>query len=105
FWAVLIPLAVGGLTIAATMGVNGLIGLKLDAVTAASPQLLLGISVATVMHVLATFFDGKRAGLASPAAAEASLAENLVPILLTNAATALGFASFMVGNIVPITNL
>ena len=104
-WAIVIPLGVGALTIAATVGVNGIFGLKLDAVTAASPQLLLGISVATVMHVLATFFDHKRAGLDSPHAAEESLAENLVPILLTNAATALGFASFMVGNIVPITVL
>lgn len=104
-WAVLISLGVGAFTIATTLGVNGLLGLKLDAVTAASPQLLLGLSVATVMHVLASFFEGKRQGLDSPEAARRALSENLVPILLTNAATGLGFASFMVGNIVPITVL
>jgi predicted RND superfamily exporter protein len=104
-WAVLVPLLVGLLTIAAVMGFNGLLGLKLDNVTASLPQLLLGISVATVMHVLTTFFEGKRHGLASRQAAIQALEENTVAILLTNLATALGFCSFMVGNIVPVTLL
>lgn len=104
-WAILIPLGVGVLTIAGTMGVNGLIGLKLDAVTASTPQLLLGLTTATVMHLLATFFEAKRRGADSKAAAREALEDNFTPIVLTNVATALGFASFMVGNIVPITSL
>lgn len=105
FWGVLIPLGVAAATIAATMGVNGLLGFKLDAVTASMPQLLLGITVATVMHLLVTFFEEKRKGEDSKNASRLALEDNLVPILLTNIATALGFASFMVGNIVPVTLL
>ena len=105
FWAVAIPLFVAILTIASTMGVTGFLGFKLDAVTASSPQLLLGITVATVMHLLSTFFDCRRAGLTSKEAAEESIKDNMVPILLTNLATTLGFSSFMIGNIVPVTLL
>lgn len=102
-WAVIIPLVVAVLTIAATLGLHGLLGFKIDAVTAITPQVLLGISVATVMHVLATFFDEKRKGATSKDAAREALADNFVPVVLTNITTALGFASFMVGNIVPVT--
>jgi hypothetical protein len=105
FWAVAIPLFVAILTIASTMGVSGFLGFKLDAVTASSPQLLLGITVATVMHLLSTFFDCRRAGLTSKEAAEEAIKDNMVPILLTNLATTLGFSSFMIGNIVPVTLL
>lgn len=105
FWAVAIPLVVAILTIASTMGVSGFFGLKLDAVTASSPQLLLGITVATVMHLLSTFFDCRRAGTTSKEAAEEAIKDNMVPVLLTNLATTLGFSSFMIGNIVPVTLL
>ncbi len=104
-WAVLIPVVVGLLSIVAVMGLNGLLGIKLDSVTASLPQLLLGISVATVMHMLASFFEFKRQGSSSPDAARAAIDENATAMLLTNLATALGFASFMVGNIVPVTRL
>ena len=103
FWGVLIPLGVGVMTILGSLGVHGLLGNKIDAVTAITPQVLLGISVATVMHLLATFFDEKRKGLNSKEAAREALVDNFAPVVMTNVATALGFASFMVGNIVPVT--
>jgi uncharacterized protein len=104
-WAVLIPIGVGAATIMVTMGVNGLLDFKLDAVTASSPQLLLGLTVATIMHLLATFLEGKGRDLSSPDAARYALEDNFAPIILTNIATALGFASFMVGNVVPVSRL
>jgi uncharacterized protein len=104
-WAVIIPLGVGAATIMVTMGVNGLLDFKLNAVTASSPQLLLGLTVATVMHLLSTFLDAKGRDMSSPDAARYALEDNLVPIVLTNVATALGFASFMVGNVVPVSRL
>jgi len=104
-WAVVIPIGVGLLSIGSVMGLNGLLGIKLDSVTASLPQLLLGLSVATVMHMLASFFESKRAGASSPDAAREAIEDNAVPMLLTNLATGLGFASFMVGNIVPVTHL
>lgn len=104
-WAMVIPLLIGIATILVTMGINGLLDFKLNAVTASSPQLLLGMTVATVMHLLSTFLDAKAKNMSSPDAARYALEDNLVPIILTNIATALGFASFMVGNVVPITRL
>ncbi len=104
-WAMVIPLLIGIATILVTMGINGLLDFKLNAVTVSSPQLLLGMTVATVMHLLSTFLDAKAKNMSSPDAARYSLEDNLWPIILTNVATALGFASFMVGNVVPITRL
>jgi len=104
-WAVVIPLGIGAATIAVTMGVNGLLDFKLNAVTASSPQLLLGMTVATVMHLLSTFLEAKERNMSSPDAARYALEDNFFPIILTNIATGLGFASFMVGNVVPITRL
>ena len=104
-WAVVIPLGIAAATIMVTMGINGLLDFKLNSVTASSPQLLLGMTVATVMHLLSTFLDAKERNMTSPDAARYALEDNFAPIILTNIATALGFASFMVGNVVPITRL
>jgi len=87
------------------MGLNGLFGYKLNAITASSPQLLLGISVATTMHLFATFLEARASGLDSKAAARRSVEVNLVPIILTNLTTALGFFSFLFGSILPISGL
>jgi len=105
WWGVLLPLGTGLLTIVATLGISGMLDFKLNQVTASSPQLLLGISVATVMHLVNSFIEGRRAGMAAPAAARHAVEDNFMPILLTNIATGLGFASFMVGNVVPVSRL
>jgi len=102
---VVIPLGVAVFAIAAVMGLNGLFGYKLNAITASSPQLLLGISVATTMHLFATFLEARASGLDSKAAARRSVEVNLVPIILTNLTTALGFFSFLFGSILPISGL
>jgi predicted RND superfamily exporter protein len=104
-WGVLLPVGIGIATIVATLGINGMLDFKLNSVTATSPQLMLGLAIATSMHLLSTFFDAKRRGESSPVAARLALVENFSPIIMTNIATALGFASFMVGNVVPITRL
>jgi predicted RND superfamily exporter protein len=104
-WGVLIPLGTAGLTIASVMGLNGLLGFKLNAITASSPQLLLGITVAATMHLFATFIERRAAGDTPPEAARHSLEHNFGPIFLTTVPTALGFFSFMVGSIVPVSRL
>ena len=104
-WGVLLPIGVGIATILVTVGLNGLLDYKLNSVTASFPQLMLGLTIATSMHLLATFFEAKRRGESSPAAARLALEDNFAPVIMTNVATALGFASFMVGNVVPITRL
>lgn len=105
FWGLLLPVFTGLATIAVTMGISGLLGFKLNQVTATSPQLMLGLATATVMHILATFFEAKREQRRSRESAQHALEDNMVPILLTNLATTLGFASFTVGNVEPITLL
>jgi uncharacterized protein len=104
-WGVLIPLGTAGLTIASVMGLNGILGYKLNAITASSPQLLLGITVAATMHLFASFIERRARGDSPPEAARHSLEHNLGPIILTTIPTALGFFSFMVGSIVPVSRL
>ncbi len=104
-WGMLIPLGCAFLTIATTMGLTGLMGYKLNAVTASTPQILLGIGIAGSVHMLAAFLSAKSNGLSSADAVRVTLRENMGPVFLTEFTTALAFYSYYATPIVPIQRL
>jgi predicted RND superfamily exporter protein len=104
-WGMLIPLGCAFLTIATTMGLTGLMGYKLNAVTASTPQILLGIGIAGSIHILAAFLSAKSHGLTSADAVRHTLRENLGAVFLTEFTTALAFYSYFATPIVPIQRL
>jgi predicted RND superfamily exporter protein len=104
-WVVGVAIGTALLAIAATLGLTGAFSYKLNTITVAIPHLLTGIAVATTLHVFSSFLTGKARGLDSKAAVKASLATNLVPILLTSVTTTIGFFGFLFATIVPVTRL
>jgi len=105
FWGVGVTIGTALLAIAATLGLTGAFGFKLNTITVAIPHLLTGIAVATTLHVFSSFLTAKARGLGSREAVQASLATNLVPIVLTSVTTAIGFFGFLFATIVPVTRL
>jgi predicted RND superfamily exporter protein len=104
-WGMLIPLGCAFLTITTTMGLTGLMGYKLNAVTASTPQILLGIGIAGSVHILAAFLSAKSNGLSSADAVRVTLRENMGPVFLTEFTTALAFYSYYATPLVPIQRL
>jgi predicted RND superfamily exporter protein len=80
-------------------------GYKLNAITASTPQILLGIGIAGSMHIVFAFFAARAKGMTSVEAVRVTIQENFGPVFLTEFTTALGFYSFFTAPIVPIQRL
>jgi len=103
---VLIALAISLLSVIGAMGITALAGHKLNIVTVSAPQLLIGIAVASSLHVMTIFVNAKRRGLSSADAVRETLRCNMGPVMLTSITTSIGFFSFyFTANIVPLQHL
>ncbi len=100
-----LPMIVIFTTIGLTIGIAGWIGIPFSSMTAIIPQFLIAIGIADAVHILVTYFRGRRAGLERKAAARLSLTKNLVPTLLTSLSTAIGFFSFATADLLPLAQL
>ncbi|MFN0264403.1 efflux RND transporter permease subunit [Tepidamorphus sp. 3E244] len=87
--ALLCVLGVGTL---ATMGGFGWSGAALNGVTSVVPSSLLGLSVATSVHVILAWQHGLRQGRDSDAARQGSVEINALPIVLATVTTVISFA-------------
>ncbi|MEQ1527977.1 MAG: MMPL family transporter [Methylococcales bacterium] len=106
FLGVAVALAISLLSVVGAMGITALAGHKLNIVTASTPQLLIGIAVASSLHMMAIFVTAKRRGLASADAVRDTLRSNMGPVLLTSITTSIGFFSFyFTANIIPLKRL
>lgn len=104
-WSVLLPALLIVLSVVATMGLSGWMGMRISSVTAMVPQFILAIAVADAVHVLSAYARLRRAGLSRRPAVEEALRDNFVPTLLTSVTTAIGFLTFTATNIVAIGEL
>jgi uncharacterized protein len=102
---VLLPLSVIAPSIVVTMGFAGLIGAKINSLTFILPTILMAISVADSIHVLATFFDRLSLGKPKLESMRLALDKNFAPIILTSLSTAIGFLSLMTSDVLPVKNL
>lgn len=103
--AMLIPMGVAVLSIVATMGLTGLMGYKLNTITASVPHIILGLTVAATLHLLFTFFRQRNDAKSSAKALIAAMQKNLYPLVITSTTTAVGFYSFIFSTVVPIKRL
>lgn len=102
---VIIPLTIIVTSIGFTLGLIGMLGIKANSLTFVLPSILMAIAIADSVHLLTTFFDQHLKGVIIKDAALKSLEKNLYPIFLTSISTAIGFASLVSSDIVPVSDL
>lgn len=96
------PLSVVGLTVAATFGLMGWLGVPMSIPTQVLPSLLLAACVGDSVHVLAIFYQRRQAGDGEHDALIQALGHSGFPIVLTSLTTAVGLASFSTSDIAPV---
>ena len=83
------------------VGVAGWFGTMLTPISASVPIIVMAVGVAHSIHVVTTAQASMREGLERNAALSASLRENMYPVFLTSATTAIGFLSLNTSNSPP----
>jgi uncharacterized protein len=102
---VAIPFSIIVASIGFTGGMTGLLGAKVNSLTFILPSILIAISIADSIHLLATFFDQFSKTKKIDLAAQRSLLKNLGPIFLTTLSTSIGFFSLSFSDILPVREL
>ena len=103
--AVLVPMAVVGLSILPVMSLMVLAGYKINNFTADLPVFILAIGLAATVHLYTTWQQRVNEGDGRCRAVAVSLEKNMLAIFLTSLTTAIGFASLAVSDIVPVYTL
>ncbi|MGI9533334.1 MAG: efflux RND transporter permease subunit [Thermodesulfobacteriota bacterium] len=75
------------------LGTAGYLGIYLDPVSAAVPNIILTLAVADAIHILVTFFHELRQSKSKTDALKESFQVNVKPVFLTSITTAIGFLS------------
>ena len=88
-----------------TLGAMGWIGEPLTGVTQILPSLLVVVSVAAGVHVLAAFYRHFDAGVSRSEAVVKAVAQTGTAVFFTSATTAVGLASFVISGVAPIAGL
>jgi len=91
----LIPLVTGVVSIIWTVGVMVLIGIPLNAMTAAVPSLLIAIGFTEDVHMIAAYEELVEHGADKRTAIRTMLRESGLPLLVTSVTTVLGFITLV----------
>lgn len=102
FWCTAVPAVVIGLTLASTVGLAGVFGVKLNIITTIVLPLAVAVGVADGVHVIAGFRERLGRGLAPPEALRSAWVELLFPCVITTLTTAAGLSSLVAANLTPI---
>ena len=92
-------------SIATAMGIGAYMGIGLTPPSAAFINIVLTLAVADSIHVLITFIQGMRKGMAKNAAIVESLRVNYMPIFITSLTTVVGFLSMNFSDSPPFRDL
>lgn len=103
--ATVVALTVVFLTVSASMGIVGYLGIPLGPHSSVSPQVILTITIATTMHVMLSFLRELRAHNDRATAVSRAVTSNVVPISFTSLTTVLGFASMLTSVIPPFQHI
>lgn len=93
------------LTIMATMGLTGLVGIQMSPPTTSVPVVVMTLAVADSVHILVNFLHFMRRGMQKREAMAESLRINLSPVFLTTLTTAIGFLSLNFSDAPPFRDL
>jgi len=88
-----------GLAALWTIGILGVAGARITALTSILPALLMVVGIAAGVHVIARYQEERARGARSPEAARTALAKMAFPCALTALTTAVGFSSLLVAGI------
>jgi uncharacterized protein len=91
----LIPLVTGVVSIVWTVGIMAMIGMPLNAMTAAVPSLLIAIGFTEDVHMIAVYEELVAHGHDKLTAIRTMLRESGLPLLVTSATTVLGFLTLV----------
>ena len=91
FWTTVSLLIVLGCATVLTLGTAGWLGLELNGVTSATPMILLGLAVATCIHLLTAWQQVLRSGGDRVAAFAESVRQNAFPVALAVLSTVVSF--------------
>ena len=75
----------------AAMGLAGLFGATLTAISAAAPTIVLTIAVADAVHILTSYQQNGAKGMPKDKAITQAVADNFTPLTITSLTTAVGF--------------
>jgi len=93
------------LSIMATMGFSGWLGVKLTPVSAGAPTIVMTIVVANAVHILVSLIHAMRAGMTKREALIESLRINIQPVALATITTIVGFMSMHFSDVPPFHDL
>ncbi|WP_455203242.1 efflux RND transporter permease subunit [Kaarinaea lacus] len=87
------------------LGIGFFIGFPMTPPSASTPIIVLTVAIANCVHILVTFLQQMRGGLAKKDALVESLRVNLTPVFLASATTAIGFLSMNFSEVPPFQHL
>jgi predicted RND superfamily exporter protein len=87
------------------LGTGLFIGFPITPPSAAAPIIVLTIAIANAVHILVTFLQKMRTGMAKKDAMVESLRINMQPVFLASATTAIGFLSMNFSEVPPFVHL
>lgn len=93
------------LSIIATMGFSGFLGVKLTPVSANAPTIVMTIVVANAVHILVTMIHCMKSGMQKREALIESLRVNLQPVMLATITTVIGFMAMNFSDVPPFHDL
>lgn len=104
-WASISVFTVLSLSIFATLGAAGWVGIKLSPTSITAPTIILILVVAFTVHLIVTFLLSIDKGLTPEEAILASITTNLAPISISAATTTVGFLSMNSSDAPPFRDL
>jgi len=103
--AIMLVFSTISLSIWMMMGFCGYLGLEINTLTGAAPNILMTVALSDAIHLFSAFFESRRKGFDFMGAAKYSFIKNFYPTLLTSITTAVGFASFYGALVEPVAHL
>ncbi|MEM9848014.1 MAG: MMPL family transporter [Bacteroidota bacterium] len=101
-WGIATALVSIGLGMLIFLGILGITGRELNAMSALYPVLMIIVGTSDVIHIMSKYVDELKKGLSKKAAIKITIKEIGLATLLTSTTTAIGFASLLSSQIKPI---
>ena len=101
----LIPIGVVIFTFLTVLAVQVMLGYKLNNFTANLPVFVVAIGIADAVHVYSIWLLHRREGESNQEAVYYSMKRNFLPIFLTSLTTAIGFATLIISEVIPVLTL
>lgn len=93
------------LSVVVAIGTSAALGIVFQPLSAYAPAIILTLGIADCLHILVSFYQGLRNGLAKRDAIADSMRVNFQPVVLTSVTTAIGFICLNTSESPPLRDL